>query len=74
MESETNPILSAPIQGMDVSGEFKLMAKANGFRTLGDILKYPLYELPAREKSGYRILREMLDILEENHLEEFLKD
>ena len=63
-----HPILRKPIQTLEVSGEFKAMAKANGFRTLEDILEGPLNDLPFRKLSGYRMLKEFLDILEQNGL------
>ncbi len=60
----THPILQKAIKTLDVSKEFKAMAKANGFKTLQDILDMPLHELPYKEQSGYRMLKEFLDFLE----------
>lgn len=70
----THPILYKPIQSMNVSTEFKAMANANEFNTLEEILKESLYELPFKKLSGYRILKEMVDILEENGLSELIED
>lgn len=64
----THPILHKAIKNLDVSKEFKVMAKANGFKTLQNILDMPLHELPFKSQSGYRMLREFLDLLEEHSL------
>lgn len=40
------------------------MAKANSFETLQEILDTSLYEFPFRPLSGYRLLKELLDMLE----------
>ncbi|MEO7991497.1 MAG: hypothetical protein ABI663_18235 [Chryseolinea sp.] len=69
-----HPILHKTIKNLDVSKEFKAMAKANGFKTLQDILDMPLYELPYKEQSGYRMLKEFLDILESHGLTALVED
>lgn len=69
-----HPILQKAIQGLNVSKEFKAMAKANGYKTLQNILDHPLHELPFKLLSGYRILKELLDILEQNNLSELIDD
>lgn len=74
MASEAQHILKRTISTLEVSREFKRMAKANGYKTLGDILNTSLNELPRRPQSGYRILKELLDILDENGLMELIKD
>lgn len=75
MGAETlHPILKNGIQGIDVSREFKAMAKRNGYKTLQDILNCPLGELPFKPLSGYRMLKELLDILEENGLADYVED
>jgi hypothetical protein len=48
----THPILQKAIKNLDVSKEFKAMAKANGFKTLQNILDMPLHELPYKPQSG----------------------
>jgi len=68
----TYPILQKAIQGMDVSKEFKAMAKANGYKTLQDILDHPLHELPFKKLSGYRMLKEFLDLMDQNGLSELV--
>lgn len=75
MAPETShPILEKAIQGIDASKEFKAMAKANGYKTLQDILESSLGDLPFKRLSGYRMLKEFLDIIDENGLTVFMKD
>jgi hypothetical protein len=69
----THPILQKAIKNLDVSKEFKAMAKANGFKTLQDILDMPLHELPYKPQSGYRMLKEFLDMMEEHSLGRLLE-
>lgn len=69
----THPILQKAIKNLDVSKEFKAMAKANGFKTLQSILDMPLYELPYKPQSGYRMLKEFLDMMEEHSLGRLLE-
>ncbi|MBL0744852.1 hypothetical protein [Chryseolinea lacunae] len=58
---------------MDVSLEFKAMAKANGYKTLEDILQSRLNDLPYKPQSGYRMLKELLDILDANGLTDLIR-
>ena len=74
MTQESHSLLQKPIQSLDVSFEFKAMAMANEFQTLEEILREPLHELPFKRQSGYRLLKEILDVLEENHLSGFIED
>lgn len=74
MINESHSILQKPIQSLDVSAEFKAMANANEFNTLEEILKEPLHELPFKKQSGYRMLKELLTMLEENGLPELIED
>lgn len=61
-------ILNRPIQELKLSHAFKVMARVNGFRTLQDIFDTSLYDLPFRPLSGYRILKELIDIAAEYDL------
>jgi hypothetical protein len=70
----THPILQKAIKNLDVSKEFKVMAKANGFKILQNILDMPLHELPYKPQSGYRMLKEFLDILETNSLSTLVEE
>jgi len=69
-----HPILLKPILTLGVSEEFEAMAKANGYTTLKDVLKEPLYKFPFKPLSGYRMLKELLAILEEHGLDELMED
>ncbi|PZR30306.1 MAG: hypothetical protein DI538_22930 [Azospira oryzae] len=70
----SHPILQKAIKNLDVSKEFKVMAKANGYKTLQDILGMPLHALPYKPQSGYRMLKEFLDILEINSLSTLVEE
>ena len=70
----THPILQKAIQAIDASKEFKAMAKANGYKTLQDILESSLGDLPFKPLSGYRMLKEFLDIMDQNGLTGFIND
>lgn len=70
----THPILLKPIAALPVSQAFAEMAKANHYTTLQDILKLPLYSFPNRRQSGYRMLKELLGILETHSLEQLIED
>jgi len=74
MSITTDTILLQPIQKMDVSRAFKVMAKANQFKTLADILDSPVPELPLRTYSSYRILKEFLTLLEDAGLANLVYD
>jgi hypothetical protein len=50
------------------------MASANHYKTLEELLWVPLHELPFKKLSGYRMLKELLDVLEENGLSELVDD
>jgi DNA-directed RNA polymerase alpha subunit len=69
-----NQVLNEPIQLMSVSPEFKQMAQANGFTSIQDILNGSLDDLHKLPSSGYRILKELSDILEDNGLGNLLVD
>jgi len=69
-----HPVLHKAIGSLNVSAEFKLMAKANQFNTLEDVLKEPLDGLPFKKLSGYRMLRELLTVLEQHGLHELMED
>lgn len=69
-----NPILQEPIGSLPVSSEFKEMAIANGFTTIQDILDKSLDNLHELPRSGYRMLKELSDVLEANGLTNLLDD
>ncbi|MEX2232234.1 MAG: hypothetical protein WD824_08745 [Cyclobacteriaceae bacterium] len=70
----SHPILQEPIQSLSVSSEFKKMAIANGFAALQDILDISLDNLHELPYSGYRMLKELSDVLEANGLANLLDD
>ena len=61
-------ILNQQLNQLGFSEEFLLMADANSFRTLRDILSKPLDELHTWPQSGYRMLREFIHVLDSNGL------
>lgn len=67
-------ILQKPLTELELSAEFMTMAKANGYKTLQDILNEPLHELPFKPKSSYRILNELLAIFELHGLSKMIDD
>jgi len=66
--------LQHPIDPADVSPEFLAMLQANGYITFEDILKEPLHELPFKIKSNFRMLRELVQLLESHGLSQHLDD
>lgn len=74
-DSLKNKFLEQPITGMAVSDEFKAMAKANGFKTIGELLDgVQMKDFPKLKKSGYRMLKELLDILDGENLFYLVED
>jgi hypothetical protein len=68
-DSLKNKFLEQPINGMAVSDEFKAMAKANGFKTIGQLLdEVEMKNFPSLKNSGYRVLKELLDLLDRENL------
>lgn len=57
-------VLNTPIYRLPVSEDFIIMAKANGFTTLQEILNKPLHEFHTWPQSGYRMLREFMNLLD----------
>ena len=67
-EKQDHDTLKLAIDSLDVSAEFKAMANENGFVTLGDMLCVPSGTLEQLPQSGYRILAEFLQVLEQHDL------
>jgi hypothetical protein len=61
-------ILTTPVTDLNVSPEFLKMSQANGFEKLEDILSTPLHLFASLPESGYRMLREFVNILNDNGL------
>lgn len=73
MEKTPPAVLQTPIADLDVSAALKQMCAANGYGRLSDLLEAPLHTLPLLNQSGYRVLHEVLIILE-NHDLAYLAD
>lgn len=70
-----NPFLQKPIAKLAVSDEFKAMAKANGFKTIGELLeRVKMKDFPTLKESGYRMLKELLDLLDKENLFHLVED
>lgn len=67
-EKPTSHLLKKPISTLELSPALRAMCTANGFVTLADVLQEPLYKIPFLNHSGYRVLNEVLAILENNDL------
>lgn len=74
MVEDKNSILCKPITELPLSSEFKVMASVNEFSTLADLLIVPHYSIHALPKSGYRIVKELLMLLEREKLLELIDD
>lgn len=67
--SPENPVL---LSDLDLSEQFVLMTKANGFRTLDEILQFPVVKLLKLPKFDYHILHELVKLLTKLGLEDSL--
>jgi hypothetical protein len=63
-----NQALTRTIQASSFSKEFKAMATANKFKTLGDVVDYGVVGIPELAQGNYRLVVELLECLEENGL------
>ncbi len=68
--TNNDAVLTSPIATLAVSEEFLKMAEANNFSTLQEMLDTPLNEFHALPQSGYRMLREFLNLLDAHGLME----
>ncbi len=71
---EIHPILQRPLVNFKLSEEFKHMCDLNQFQTLGEILQYQVNEMLRKPEFNLRMLKELYQILEDNHLEGYLKE
>jgi hypothetical protein len=69
-----SPILLRPVEQFETIEEFKEMCVLNNFKTLSDIVKYPVSQLLKKPGFGMRVLKDLIRILMENKLENVLKD
>lgn len=66
--NSTSQALITSIEASSLSEEFKAMAIANEFRTIGDIVNYGVGRIPGLLQGNYRLMTELLGWLEENGL------
>ncbi len=60
----SNEVLDQPVAQLPVSREFLEMMQTLHFHTLRDLLRYPAYQLLQMEGFGYRMLKELIELLE----------
>jgi hypothetical protein len=71
--NKSDNILSFPIDSLPLSNEFKTMAQQQHFRTLEDILNWPVAVLLMHEGFTYHIYKELLKYCKNNNLPGFVK-
>jgi len=71
---EDNAILERPLESFSTSEEFGQMCQLNGFNTLREILLLEVNDLLKRPEFNLRMLKELYQLLEDNHLEKVLKE
>jgi hypothetical protein len=71
--NKSDNILSFPIDSLPLSNEFKTMAQQQHFRTLEDILNWPVAVLLMHEGFTYHIYEELLKYCKNNNLPGFMK-
>ncbi len=67
-------VLDQPAEALPVSPEFLEMMQTLHFETLRELLHYPAWQLLGMEGFGYRSLKELVTLLEENGLTDCLKE
>lgn len=67
--SETTNILHQPVPSLELSDEFKAMARANHFTTLGEMVEFRIEELQRMPLFDHRMLSEYVSFLTKNGLE-----
>ncbi len=60
----SNEVLDQPVVQLPVSLEFLEMMQTLHFQTLRDLLHYPAYQLLQMDGFGYRMLKELIELLE----------
>ena len=68
------PILQKPLASFSTSEEFSQMCQVNGFTTLDEIIKLQVKEMLRKPEFNLRMLKELYQMLEDNHLEGYLKE
>jgi hypothetical protein len=66
-------LLEIPCEELEISREFKSWLSKEEFENFRELLRYSAYELLLIDGFGYGYLRELYSMLEENGLEDLLK-
>ena len=67
-------ILNRSLMKFQLSEEFYHMCILNDFKTLGEIVQLKVKEMLSRPEFNLRMLTELYQLLEDNHLEKCLKE
>lgn len=67
-----HPVLLKPIREIPSSKEFQKMAELNHFENLLQIVQIPVYKLERMPTFSYRMLVELISILETHNLQDIL--
>ena len=68
-------LLEQQIEQLQVSDEFwVIMCTQNKFKTISDIVKYPVSKLLDKPGFTMRMLMELIRLLKDKKLEDYLKD
>jgi len=68
------PVLFKPIREIVSSNEFLDMVECNNFNNLHEIVQIPVHKLLQLPNFGYRMLNELITILEKYGLEDMLRE
>ncbi len=74
MENQAKSLTEKPLETLPFSQEFLLMAKANKFETLDDLLKTPMHQFPDLTQCGYRLTRELINFLNDHGMGHLIRD
>ena len=67
-------VLDQPVAQLSVSPEFLQMMQTLHFQTLRDLLQHPAHQLLQMEGFGYRMLKELIALLDRNDLTGCLRE
>jgi DNA-directed RNA polymerase alpha subunit len=67
-------LLEKNIELVGTSEKFQAMAKQNGFKSLGELVKHPVSELMKMPGMNYRILAELGQILKQYELMDIINE
>jgi hypothetical protein len=74
MTTHSPHLLSQPAEQLPVSEEFIKMMQQLHFQTLGELVAHPVYQLLKMDGFGYRMLKELIYLLEAHGLSSHLKE